>query len=165
MSTDPPSSNASRGDMSPEDKSPEDTPPENTPPEDTPPGNASPDESEEGAPGRLARELRRLRELKECSLRDVEEATGISNAYVSQLERGEATGPSPHKLYRLADFYDTSYEALMRAAGYIPEESEEKEPGPFEMQLMSMDLDEDEKDMIVDFVKNFIRKDEDIRKD
>lgn len=124
---------------------------------------SAPDKSTEGSPGRLARELRRLRELKECSLRDVEEATGISNAYVSQLERGEATGPSPHKLYRLAEYYDTSYEALMRAAGYIPEEGEgeEKKPGPFEMQLMSMDLDEDEKDMIVDFVKTFIRKGDD----
>lgn len=120
------------------------------------------DKSAEVPSGRLARELRRLRDLKECSLRDVEEATGISNAYVSQLERGEATGPSPHKLYRLAEFYDTSYEALMRAAGYIPGESEsgEKKPGPFEMRLMSMDLDEDEKDMIVDFVKTFIRKGE-----
>ena len=124
---------------------------------------SAPDKSTEDSPERLARELRRLRELKECSLRDVEEATGISNAYVSQLERGEATGPSPHKLYRLAEFYDTSYEALMRAAGYIPEEGEgeEKKPGPFEMQLMSMDLDEDEKDMIVDFVKTFIRKGDD----
>jgi transcriptional regulator with XRE-family HTH domain len=101
--------------------------------------------------------------MKECSLRDVEEATGISNAYVSQLERGQATGPSPHKLYKLAEFYDTSYEALMRAAGYIREEGEgeEEKPGPFEMQLMSLDLSEDEKDMIVDFVKSFLRKDED----
>ena len=124
---------------------------------------SAPDKSTEDSPERLARELRRLRELKECSLRDVEEATGISNAYVSQLERGEATGPSPHKLYRLAEFYDTSYEALMRAAEYIPKEGEGegKKPGPFEMQLMSMDLDEDEKDMIVDFVKTFIRKGDD----
>jgi len=126
------------------------------------PPSSAPDNPEENAPS-LARELRRLRELKECSLRDVEEATGISNAYVSQLERGEATGPSPHKLYKLAEFYDTSYEALMRTAGYIREEGEgeEKKPGPFEMQLMSMDLDEDEKDMIVDFVKSFIRKGKD----
>lgn len=126
------------------------------------PPSSAPDNPEENFPS-LARELRRLRELKECSLRDVEEATGISNAYVSQLERGEATGPSPHKLYKLAEFYDTSYEALMRAAGYIREDGggEEKKPGPFEMQLMSMDLDEDEKDMVVDFVKSFIRKGKD----
>ena len=127
----------------------------------TPP--PAPDKPERDASDRLARELRRLRNMKECSLRDVEEATGISNAYVSQLERGQATGPSPHKLYKLAEFYDTSYEALMRAAGYIREEGEgeEEKPGPFEMQLMSLDLSEDEKDMIVDFVKSFLRKDED----
>ena len=53
------------------------------------------------------------------SLRAVEVATGISNAYLSQLERGEAAKPSPDKLHALAKFYEVPYTDLMRAAGYL----------------------------------------------
>jgi transcriptional regulator with XRE-family HTH domain len=55
------------------------------------------------------------------SLRDVEEATGkeVSNAYLSQLEGGKITKPSPHILYALSSALGVAYEALMERAGYI----------------------------------------------
>lgn len=65
--------------------------------------------------------LRTLREMKGTSLRDVEKATKVSNAYISQLERGEATKPSADKLYSLAKYYDVPYQNLLAAAGYIEE--------------------------------------------
>lgn len=68
---------------------------------------------------RLASELKQLREVHGYSLRQVEEATGVSNAYLSQLERGAAARPSPHKLAKLADFYKVAYEQLMELAGYL----------------------------------------------
>ena len=48
----------------------------------------------------LAEQLRRIREVKNVSLREVEKATGISNAYLSQIESGNATNPSPHRYCR-----------------------------------------------------------------
>ena len=55
------------------------------------------------------------------TLRDVEEATGkdVSNAYLSQLESGKITKPSPHILYTLSTVLNVAYEALMERAGYI----------------------------------------------
>ena len=39
--------------------------------------------------------LKMARELRKLSLREVEEATGISNAYLSQLENDKIKKPSP----------------------------------------------------------------------
>ena len=49
--------------------------------------------------------LRSLRKKKRFSLRDVERKTGISNAYLSQLETGNIKAPSPAVLVQLADLY------------------------------------------------------------
>jgi transcriptional regulator with XRE-family HTH domain len=71
----------------------------------------------------LGEELARLRQVKgrALSLREVERQTGISNEYLSQLERGVATKPAPDVLQKLAKFYGAPYEALLVAAGYLKE--------------------------------------------
>ena len=65
--------------------------------------------------------LKKARQDVRKTLRDVEEATGkeISNAYLSQLESGKITKPSPHILYALSAALSVPYEALMERAGYI----------------------------------------------
>ena len=62
-----------------------------------------------------------LRTAKGFSLREVEEATdkAVSNAYLSQLERGKIQRPSPTMLQSLAEVYAVPYEALMEKAGYL----------------------------------------------
>jgi len=62
-----------------------------------------------------------LRTAKGMSLREVEEATdkAISNAYLSQLEKGKIQKPSPTMLHSLAEVYAVPYEALMEKAGYL----------------------------------------------
>jgi transcriptional regulator with XRE-family HTH domain len=77
---------------------------------------------------RLGEELARLRQVKgrSVSLREVERQTGISNEYLSQLERGVATKPAPDVLQKLAKFYGAPYESLLIAAGYLKEKSGEK---------------------------------------
>jgi transcriptional regulator with XRE-family HTH domain len=77
---------------------------------------------------RLGEELARLRQVKgrSVSLREVERQTGISNEYLSQLERGVATKPAPDVLQKLAKFYGAPYESLLMAAGYLKEKSGEK---------------------------------------
>ena len=78
----------------------------------------TPDESRSNILGAY---LTSLRAAKGLTLREVEEATGkeISNAYLSQLEHGRISKPSPNILYSLASVYGVSYETLMEKAGYI----------------------------------------------
>lgn len=65
--------------------------------------------------------LKKARQDMQMSLREVEDATGkeISNAYLSQLESGKVTKPSPHVLYALSTALGVAYETLMERAGYI----------------------------------------------
>lgn len=69
----------------------------------------------------LGQYLANIRTSKRMSLREVEEATGcvVSNAYLSQLENGHITKPSPNMLHSLAEVYGVAYETLMEKAGYI----------------------------------------------
>ena len=73
----------------------------------------------------LGEYLRNLRLARKLSLREVEDASGVSNAYLSQLEQGKITKPSPHFLHKLAGCYVVPYETLMEKAGYITREEPE----------------------------------------
>lgn len=68
---------------------------------------------------RLGAVLKQAREAKGFSLRQVENETGISNAYLSQLETGKVENPSPRILKNLAEVYEVPYEGFMRSAGYL----------------------------------------------
>lgn len=59
-----------------------------------------------------------LRNAKGLTLREVERATNVSNAYLSQLESGKIKQPSPINLHKLAQFYGVPYELLMEKVGY-----------------------------------------------
>jgi transcriptional regulator with XRE-family HTH domain len=66
--------------------------------------------------------LRSLRDANGMTLREVEDKTGISNAFLSQIESGKVKRPSPVMLHKLAETYGVPYEALMDQAGYpVPE--------------------------------------------
>ena len=62
-----------------------------------------------------------LRTARGFTLRQVEEGTGnaVSNAYLSQLEKGKVQKPSPNVLHSLAAVYAVPYESLMERAGYL----------------------------------------------
>ncbi len=66
--------------------------------------------------------LRRLR--GGTSLRAVQRLTGISNAYLSQVEKG-IRQPGPKLLRRLAALYRVGVQELFRKAGYLEREGEE----------------------------------------
>ncbi len=113
----------------------------------------------------LATKLSQLRKLKGASLRKVEAVTGISNAYLSQLERGLAAQPAPEKLKRLAEFYGVSYEVLLEAAGYLDRIHVKKgqigaaitnKPAPLQEAIQTADLSEEETAMVIDYIV-FIR--------
>jgi HTH-type transcriptional regulator, competence development regulator len=104
----------------------------------------------------LSQFLRTARERKGLTLRAVEQATEVSNAYLSQLESGKIKQPSPVVLYKLSQLYGVSYADAMRFAGYpVPGENEREEraarmSGPF------TDLSEEEEVELTDYLA-FIR--------
>lgn len=106
----------------------------------------------------LSEVLRRLRLLSGKTLRDVEEGTGVSNAYLSQLENGSAKQPSPHVLHKLSEFYAVPYESLLDAAGYLepagPRES--RRVGAIQAALMSAHLTAVEEAKVAEFI-GFLR--------
>jgi len=66
----------------------------------------------------LSQFLRQGRTRKGMTLRAVERATNISNAYLSQLESGKILKPSPGVLHKLCELYGISYSTAMRCAGH-----------------------------------------------
>lgn len=54
------------------------------------------------------------------SLREVERLTGVSNAYLSQIESGRVREPSPNVLHKLTSLYGVDYSETMELAGYAP---------------------------------------------
>lgn len=73
--------------------------------------------------------LASLRAKAQMSLREVEDATNksVSNAYLSQLEKGKIEKPSPDMLFSLSEVYGVAYENLMERAGYIGHRKERKD--------------------------------------
>ena len=68
--------------------------------------------------------LKRLR--GQTSLRAVHRLSGISNSYLSQIEKG-IRHPGPKLLRRLAAVYGVGVHELLRKAGYLEGEGEEPE--------------------------------------
>ena len=67
--------------------------------------------------------IRRQRQVHELSLRQLAQLTGISNPYLSQIERG-LREPSSMVVDAIADALDLTTERLYEAAGIRPEEDE-----------------------------------------
>jgi transcriptional regulator with XRE-family HTH domain len=77
-------------------------------------------------PFTLGEALRQMRMAQGLKLRDVEKTAGVSNAYLSQIETGKIDKPSPNILYKLAELYGASYDALMELAGYVSRRQTDK---------------------------------------
>jgi transcriptional regulator with XRE-family HTH domain len=53
------------------------------------------------------------------SLRQVEERTGLSNAHLSQIERGVIRRPDPAIVMQLCDIYDLDHSRVVEWGGYV----------------------------------------------
>jgi HTH-type transcriptional regulator, competence development regulator len=69
--------------------------------------------------------MHRLRKSRGLTLKQVETQAKVSNAYISQIERGLRNPPHPDILKRLARAYDVELRELLIAAGYLEEDSAE----------------------------------------
>jgi transcriptional regulator with XRE-family HTH domain len=104
----------------------------------------------------LSHFLRTARERKGLTLRAVEQATDVSNAYLSQLESGKIKQPSPVVLHKLSQLYGVSYADAMRFAGYpVPGENKQEERAA-RMSSPFADLTEEEEVELAEYL-TFIR--------
>ena len=69
--------------------------------------------------------MRRIRKARALTLKQVEAQAKVSNAYISQIERGLRRPPHPDILKRLAKVYDVEHRELLVVAGYLEEDSAE----------------------------------------
>lgn len=89
------------------------------------------------------------------SLRAVERETGISNAYLSQLETGKIKTPAPQTLHKLAELYSVPYELLMELAGFpVPNSSGSSQRGGMAARMGLVTAEEEE--ALVEYLR-FIR--------
>ena len=100
--------------------------------------------------------LRSARVMKNLSLRDIEQATGISNAYLSQLENNKVKKPSPFFLHKLASLLGINYELLLSRAGYIIRNENQPHQTLAGAALMSEKLTPDEETQLAQYLK-FLR--------
>jgi len=101
--------------------------------------------------------LREAREVNKLSLRDVEDITKISNAYLSQLENDKIKNPSANFLYKLANLYGIKFESLMERAGIIQSNSDESNKKNLNSSaLYSSNLSNDEENELIKYL-SFLR--------
>lgn len=102
----------------------------------------------------LSSELKRLRDSRRLTLRELSEQTGVSNAYLNQLENDRIKEPSPNIIAKLSQFYGVSYQRLMKLAGYIVPGSKDNSS---ERHIEGLkDLSSDDIEQVRDFV-DFLR--------
>jgi transcriptional regulator with XRE-family HTH domain len=79
--------------------------------------------TEAGKPIPLGPRLRELRLASKRTLRDVEADTGLNSGYLSQLEQGKVSQPTPAVLHKVAVGYGVPLAVVMSWAGYIDEDA------------------------------------------
>src|SRR5256886_8331575 len=78
--------------------------------------------------------IRSQRQLARLSLRDLSDLTQVSNAYLSQIERG-LHEPSVRVIRAIAEALQVSAETLLAQAGLVPEDAKKDEPATTEAAI------------------------------
>lgn len=97
----------------------------------------------------LGEVLRDGRKLIPLTLRQVEEAIGVSNAYLSQLENHKIKKPSANVLYKLSTLYKIDMDVLLYACGLITD----KPTAQSKLIARLGDLTTDEETRLLDYLK------------
>jgi len=72
--------------------------------------------------------LRQLRQSKEFSQKDTAAQSGVSSAYLAQLERGQRNPPSRKIMSRLAEVYGVTLQELLGKAYGAEQQSKQNAP-------------------------------------
>lgn len=103
----------------------------------------------------LGQYLKTLRESNGYSLRDVEQGTGISNAYLSMLENDKIKKPAANNIHKLADFFKVDLRQLLSIAGILGADATPARP-PAEYVFSKANLTTEEEEELIKYLK-FIR--------
>jgi len=101
----------------------------------------------------LGKTLKDSRELMSLTLRQVEDSTGISNAYLSQLENEKIKKPSANVLYKLASLYQVELDTLLHAAGIIETQTAGKSKLLNTVALSAEKLNSEEEQALLDYLR------------
>ena len=101
----------------------------------------------------LGKTLKDSREIIPLTLRQVEEATEISNAYLSQLENDKIKKPSANVLYKLASIYGIELDTLLQASGIIQKQTPKKSKLLNTIALSAETLTNDEEQALLEYLK------------
>lgn len=105
----------------------------------------------------LGEKLKEARIFASMTLRQVEDQTGISNAYLSQLENDKIKQPATNILYKLATLYKIAFNVLLEEAGII-QSSAPKSNSDFlnSIAFYADNLTEEEGKEVLEYIK-FLR--------
>ncbi|WP_240344094.1 helix-turn-helix transcriptional regulator [Paenibacillus sp. SYP-B3998] len=79
-----------------------------------------------------------MRKLKGFTIRELADRSGVSAAYISQLENGNRGVPSPDVLMKLSEGLNTSYSELMEIAGYLESSQASPTDQPFQSNPVNL---------------------------
>lgn len=102
---------------------------------------------------KLGQFLASTRQHKRLSLRAVEAKTGVSNAYLSQIENGKIGSPSPVILRKLSDFYEVPYSTILKLAGYPVPDNEQLDTSLTDAAARLGPVTPEEADELADYLK------------
>lgn len=97
--------------------------------------------------------LRRARRQRGFTLRDVEGRTGIPNAHLSQIERGQIKRPDQRIVWKLAQLYNLDFGLLAVWAGSIEPGSDERAAYLNAVVRFLRDLDEQDLKKVMLYVE------------
>lgn len=99
--------------------------------------------------------IRMQRQLADLSLRQLADMADVSNAYLSQLERGLYT-PSAQVLKGLADALELSAQELYRRAGLLGDDDGTKPPSVEDAVRLAEELTAEQKDALLRVYRSFV---------
>lgn len=106
--------------------------------------------------GALGEFIRLQRELAHLSLRQLSDLADVSNAYLSQVERG-LYQPSGRVLKGIADALHISAETLYARAGLLDNEPEGSHVGVEEAIRLDERLSAEQKEALIGVYRGFVR--------
>jgi len=103
----------------------------------------------------LGQGIRTQRQLSKLSLRDLAALTDVSNAYLSQIERGMHE-PSVRVLRSIAEALEIPADSLLRDAGLLAEDEEPSEPASPEAAIRAdRDLTDAQKEALLAVYRSY----------
>ncbi|MBN1531313.1 MAG: response regulator [Spirochaetes bacterium] len=101
--------------------------------------------------------IKAARERIPLSLKEAEVKSGISNAYLNQIENGHITRPSPEILRRIGELYGIPYEVLLDKAGHpVPDEALGELAGSGPVSVLIIDDDPYDRELFRTYLENAV---------